>query len=69
MASQSTADLTDEDVRRLIAETYGDELARTGPRLDLSSANGERQAEPPRPEGRRLPAALRFERPSAREFH
>jgi hypothetical protein len=33
--------------------------------LDLCSANGERRAQPPRPKGGRLPAALRHERTSS----
>ena len=37
--------------------------------FDLGSANGERRAEPPRREGRRLPAALRAGRLQRREFH
>jgi hypothetical protein len=37
--------------------------------LDLRSADGKRRLEPPRREGRGLPAALRDERGQRREFH
>jgi hypothetical protein len=45
----------------------GEQLSPVIP-FDLGSTDGERRAEPPRREGRRLPAALRLGTDQRREF-